>query len=1005
MIRLFLANQEVELDESVSFAITKQFEDVTSPADIKNDYSKTVNIPFTQSNNQLFGYLFNVDRLIVESSGSLKGIYFNPYKKIDFRLQWCDSVLLQGYAKVLNIIKEGNNRGYYSISLNGELGKVFQEMKKITFDMSTDDPRYLINGSKYVSENISKDLIHSLWTTEPHFEDLSLLEKTDTNYKVNDIIGFAPNNSFNEDFDYKTFQVNKTTSKKFSEELNSKAKSHGNNSSTYETITGISADTVIGNGLLPRSIGEFRSYLQLPYIYFNKLFKIILNKTKELTGYDYELDSNWFNASNPYWSKLVYMLKRLDIKNENKTNEDTTDKISLQSCNLRSGDDNVPVPRYPYTYSPSTLSEQWIEFSGLKYIDEIKGSFERGDIDTIIINQEIPIDIILNNPRNAKREEVGTSTDKLVMGPGAHISVVFGVYDENNSLVDWHTTAVCGTSYEANNLGNPEMVYELASIPNSGGRIWSTTVSGKMVFLIDRNTVGSTFTIKMYAKYVIVPTGNDMLSSYIEPVYFLNSIDSKWNNIVVFDNVQIAIPNNTKITYATSDIIKRSNGVFTLNDLWNNEFNPFNEILDYCKMYRIGVFCDDLNKKLIFKPLNKYFGEYKVLDWTDKLDLSKEYNIQPITFENKYILFNYNSADLQLNKDYTEKYGVKFGEYKLTTDYEFNNETKNIYDGIYNSIPSSDIVLSWGQIYDNLNIVYVLPAEILPNNKNKDNKCVDIFGSYFLYNGLADWDTTSGMYSAKISDDTTLQVINNLYFYTQNSEGDKNIISTKTYPLLDIKGSDRNVCLFKTPVDNYTYKSDNYNNTMGIYDNFWKHYLDERYNKQNKIVTCYLRLTPYDVLNFEYNNFIRIENQLYMVNKIHDYQIDENISTKVDLITIQDIEGYTKNDFSYLDVLGVESGDTIELGSNNGTSRVVYVSSPKDVNVTINIESGSVEDCYINDISLLDVSHGYEKITIKSGDKQRLNLYTLTGGSDCKITVTLTNEAGDSISFKVIVIW
>ena len=54
-----------------------------------------------------------------------------------------------------------------------------------------------------------------------------------------------------------------------------------------------------------------------------------------------------------------------------------------------------------------------------------------------------------------------------------------------------------------------------------------------------------------------------------------------------------------------------------------------NEIINYCKQYRIGVFCDDINKVLTFKPLSSYFNNYKVLDWTDKLDLSKDitYNL------------------------------------------------------------------------------------------------------------------------------------------------------------------------------------------------------------------------------------------------------------------------------------------------------------------------------------------------------------------------------------------
>ena len=122
MIRLFLNNKEVELNSSVSFAINKQFEDITSPADIKNDWSKTVQIPFSQSNNKLFGELFKVDRLIVEGDSTLMGIYFDPYKKVDFRLQWGDAIIMQGYAKNIDVVKSANGEGHYNITLNACLG-------------------------------------------------------------------------------------------------------------------------------------------------------------------------------------------------------------------------------------------------------------------------------------------------------------------------------------------------------------------------------------------------------------------------------------------------------------------------------------------------------------------------------------------------------------------------------------------------------------------------------------------------------------------------------------------------------------------------------------------------------------------------------------------------------------------------------------------------------------------------------------------------------------------
>ena len=315
MIRLFIENKEVELDKNVSFAINKQFEDITSPADIKNDWSKTVEIPFTQSNNKLFGELFNVDRLIVEGDTTLMGIYFDPYKKVNFRLQWGSSIIMQGYVKILDIVKAANGTGHYNITLNGELGKVFQEMKKITFDTATEDTKYLIDGGKYVDEVINKDLINTLWSNEPDLDTLDLVEKTDSKYRIQDYIGFVPNNSYNDDFDYKTFQKqNENASMKFEEVLDEKAKTVADDeNATYQSVVGIAADTVIGDGLLPREIGEYRSYMQLPYIYFNKLFNIFARKTTEITGYSVETDGVWFSNQNPYWNRYVCMLKQLTL--------------------------------------------------------------------------------------------------------------------------------------------------------------------------------------------------------------------------------------------------------------------------------------------------------------------------------------------------------------------------------------------------------------------------------------------------------------------------------------------------------------------------------------------------------------------------------------------------------------------------------------------------------------------------------------------------------------------
>jgi hypothetical protein len=860
MVRLFIENNEIELTQDVQVAITKQFEDLSNPTVIINDWSKTISIPFTVNNNKIFGHIYNIDKMTVV--GGSVGVYFNPLLKLDFRLEWDNIVLMMGYAK-LNEIKQIDGVGTYEVTLFGELGKVFQEMKKITFDTTTEDTNYLIHGEDYVNETITKELVLSSWTsTGQTYSQLypkyfipapGSQPVQHPAYRVTDIIGFAPNNSFSEGFDYKIFQDSYNTSIGFADELGT----------GFTQDTGIEPSYILKNGMLPREIGEYRSYLQLPYIYWNKLFQLFQYKAEEITGYQFELDSDWFSDSNPYWHNLVYMLKPFELNNE----ETITNYYEFATLETASWGNDMSAYTTPQIYDLLFYEKS----ETINIVDS--SSFVHLSSDyTVDFNSSFSIQLNIGNYNN------------LRINPANGLEYSIVVADENSNTLDEFKYLMVDNDYSGSTDG---YVYVSRFGRKGSG---SFIDYPDMDILLDKGKYGDK--VKLRFKAVWLNKNAPFLDGNNQP--FTPSPSTTYWKV----GLRMLLPRgNTPYTCYVIKNRHRSYTSFILNTLWDKQYNLFSEIMKYCKMYRISITVDEYSKKIKFQPMVKYFTNYTISDWTDKIDKSKDFVIMPITFDNKYIVFGYKDSDASLCKTYKEKYGVNYGDYRLLTDYNFNSETKNLFEDITPSITNTDNILSWTNLNDEHRIIYSFPPEIYVYNKDEDNKQVDIFGAYYFHNGLSEFSTEANLFlrSVYLSDDTSFQRGNNTFFYAQ-SGSTNDMINVLTYPKLDIV-CDNNLCVFNTPKENFTYLN-NYSGKSTIYSNFWENYLNERYNIQNKKITCYVTLKPHEYSQFKWNKLVKIGNQLCIVNKIYDYDITNSTSTKVDLITIQDIEGYTTNNYN-----------------------------------------------------------------------------------------------------------
>ena len=114
-----------------------------------------------------------------------------------------------------------------------------------------------------------------------------------------------------------------------------------------------------------------------------------------------------------------------------------------------------------------------------------------------------------------------------------------------------------------------------------------------------------------------------------------------------------------------------------------------------------------------------------------------------------------------------------------------------------------------------------------------------------------------------------------------------------------------------------------------IYNEFWKNFIDERYSVQNKKLTAYFYLTPEDYKKITFRQFVKIENTLYHVNRIFDFDFDVNSPTKVELVQVWNVGAYVNGQHSWQD-LSV-SPDVLEVYSTEYKPIEVFSSSDEFV--------------------------------------------------------------------------
>ena len=122
MTKLYLDGQEVDLSkDTVLIPVTYCVDDISDISKNSSDYTKTIKIPGTQRNNQLFNFLFDIKAVQTEiDTGNNIGGNYNFKKKTRADVWYNNQIILFGYARLVSAVTT-NGVVEYEIQIVSEL--------------------------------------------------------------------------------------------------------------------------------------------------------------------------------------------------------------------------------------------------------------------------------------------------------------------------------------------------------------------------------------------------------------------------------------------------------------------------------------------------------------------------------------------------------------------------------------------------------------------------------------------------------------------------------------------------------------------------------------------------------------------------------------------------------------------------------------------------------------------------------------------------------------------
>ena len=285
------------------------------------------------------------------------------------------------------------------------------------------------------------------------------------------------------------------------------------------------------------------------------------------------------------------------------------------------------------------------------------------------------------------------------------------------------------------------------------------------------------------------------------------------------------------------------------------------------KMFNLYLSQDKVDPKKIYIEPRDQFYSTDFVNWSRKLDISKDILQKPIVDRKKRVFMSYKEDKDLMNTYYKSNYNEVYGQYEYLTGNEFDTSEQKV-EVIFSPSPLSNRKKSDGLLDNSLIYTQILDPKGTINDENRNIVDSNI---RILYKKNV---PLSG---------TNFRIFDYQSYYTYATYPYAGHLDDPTSPGLDLS--------FVEPIELfYEYQNFGYTNN-NLYTLYYEQFFEEVYGLESKHITAYVYLTPQDIIDFDYRKLVYLDSAssgtggYFRVNKI-EYDPFNKMSYKVELIKV-----------------------------------------------------------------------------------------------------------------------